>query len=225
MRVILLGSPGAGKGTQSKLIMDAYHIPQISTGDILRAAIKNGTPLGKQVKEIVEKGQYVPDDIVIALVKDRLTQPDCQRGFLLDGFPRTVEQAESLRQLTDIDFVIEIDVPEEEIIMRLSGRRIHPASGRIYHIHTNPPRVEGRDDPTGEPLIQRPDDTEETLRHRLNVYRTQTAPLIGYYQHYNKEAGGRAPKYVKVNGAKPVEEIKQQLFSLLNAAEQERGSA
>jgi adenylate kinase len=207
MRIILLGCPGAGKGTQAKLIAEKYHIPQISTGDIFRAAIQNGTELGKKVKAIVDGGQLVPDQIVIELVKERLKQPDCQRGFLLDGFPRTVEQAKALLQLTPIDYVIDIDVPEEEIVRRLSGRRIHPASGRIYHVYSHPPKVANKDDLTGEPLIQRPDDTEETVRKRLGVYQQQTKPLQEYYQSFSG--------YQKIDGTGSVGNITATIFSML----------
>jgi adenylate kinase len=207
MRVILLGCPGAGKGTQAKLITEQCHIPQISTGDIFRAAIQQETNLGLQVKSIVESGRYVPDDIVIALVKNRLLDPDCQKGFLLDGFPRTVTQAEELAKLTPIDYIIDIDVPEVEIIRRLSGRRIHPSSGRIYHIMTKPPRVPDRDDVTGEALIQRPDDSVETVRKRLQVYETQTGPLRDYYKNM--------PQYIRIDGTRPVDEIKNDILSLI----------
>lgn len=216
MRLILLGSPGAGKGTQAKFITARYGIPQISTGDILRAAIQAGSDLGKEVKAIVESGKLVPDELVIALVKDRIQQADCQQGFLLDGFPRTIEQAQALDEITTIDSVIDIEVPAEEIIKRLSGRRIHPASGRIYHISNQPPKVEGKDDVTGEDLIQRPDDAEETVRKRLDVYQEQTSPLRDYYQHFKAKAGARAPQYVKINGMEAVDDIKQQLFLLLD---------
>src|SRR5579885_2258307 len=216
MRLILLGCPGAGKGTQAKLISQRYHIPQISTGDILRTAIQQGTALGKKVKEIVESGHLVPDAVVIQLVQERLEQSDCQNGFLLDGFPRTVEQSEALQHLASIDYVIDIDVPEEEIINRLSGRRIHPASGRIYHIQNNPPRVAGRDDVTGDPLIQRPDDREETIRKRLQVYQDQTRPLKEYYQHYKGNNGSPVPRYVKIDGAGTVDEISNKIFSILD---------
>lgn len=211
MHLILLGCPGAGKGTQAKFITEKYHIPQISTGDILRSAIQQGTELGKKVKAIVEGGQLVPDDIVIQLVQERIKQPDCKKGFLLDGFPRTVAQAQALEQITSIDYVVDIDVPEEEVVQRLSGRRIHPASGRIYHLINQPPRVENTDDVTGEPLIQRPDDHEETVRKRLAVYQAQTSPLRDYYQH------SQLPKlqYLKINGTRSVDEIKADIFSLL----------
>lgn len=219
MRLILLGSPGAGKGTQAKLITSHYHIPHISTGDILRAAIQQGSALGQQVKGIVESGKLVPDELVIALVRERLKQPDCQNGFLLDGFPRTVAQAEALATVTDIDYVMDIDVPAEEIISRLTGRRTHPASGRIYHIVTHPPKVAGKDDITGEPLIQRADDTEETVRKRLAVYDEQTSPLKAFYQH---QKGSNAPMYVKINGVDPVEKIKNEIFSLLDAGKHQQ---
>ncbi len=216
MRLILLGAPGAGKGTQAKWITERYHIQQISTGDILRSAIQQKTELGNKVKDLVESGQLVPDDMMIQLVAQRMTQPDCKNGFLLDGFPRTVAQAEALSQLTPIDFVIDIDVPEEEIVRRLSGRRIHPASGRIYHITYNPPHIPDRDDVTGELLIQRPDDSEETVRKRLAVYRAQTSPLRAYYQHFNNQSNLPVPKYVKIAGMGSVEEIKSKIFSMLD---------
>ncbi len=212
MRLILLGCPGAGKGTQAKLITQKFHIPQISTGDILRASIQQGSELGKQVKTIVEGGQLVPDEIMIKLIEERIKQADCKNGFLLDGFPRTVKQAEALHKLTNIDYVIDIDVPAEVIIKRLSGRRIHPNSGRIYHITNNPPKHEGKDDVTGEPLIQRPDDTEETVRKRLTVYTEQTSPLQNFYQHFK---GEHAPKYVKIDGTTSVDTIRDKIFSLL----------
>lgn len=182
MRLILLGPPGVGKGTQAKFIAEKYRIPHISTGDIFRAAIQQETALGKQVKSIVTEGKLVPDEVTIELVKERLKQPDCQKGFLLDGFPRTVEQAQALAKITQLDAVLDIDVPQQEIIKRLTGRRIHPASGRIYHIDYQPPRTAGKDDITGEDLIQRPDDTEETVLRRLQVYEQQTSPLRSYYQ-------------------------------------------
>lgn len=216
MRLILLGCPGAGKGTQAKLIIQRYHIPQISTGDILRAAIQQGTDLGKKVKEIVESGRLVTDEIVIQLVEERIKQADCKNGFLLDGFPRTVVQAEALHKITSIDYVIDIDVPEEEIVKRLSGRRIHPASGRIYHVIYQPPRVADKDDQTGEPLIQRPDDSEETVRKRLAVYQAQTSPLRDYYMHFKGQPGMQIPQYVKIDGTGSVDEIKNKIFSILD---------
>lgn len=221
MRLILLGAPGAGKGTQSKFITERFHIPQISTGDILRAAISQGTELGKKVKVIVEGGQLVPDELVIALVQERIAQPDCKNGFLLDGFPRTINQANELSKITNIDFVVDIDVPEEEIIKRLSGRRVHPGSGRVYHIHFQPPRVAEKDDVTGEDLIQRPDDKEETVRHRLSVYQAQTSPLRDYYLNYKSNGTNNvAPIYKKLDGTQPVDAIKQQILSLLEAGKE-----
>ncbi|RDI46081.1 adenylate kinase [Aquicella lusitana] len=215
MRLILLGCPGAGKGTQAKLITEKFQIPQISTGDILRSAIQQDSALGKQVKEIVESGRLVPDEIVIQLVQERIKQPDAQNGFLLDGFPRTVTQAEALHKHTDIDYVIDIDVPEEEILRRLTGRRIHPDSGRTYHVLYQPPKEAGKDDVTGEPLVQRPDDSEETVRKRLAVYQAQTSPLREYYSNFQAQPGVQKPYYVKVDGTGSVDEIKKKIFSAL----------
>lgn len=214
MHVILLGCPGAGKGTQAKLITDNYHLPQISTGDILRRAIQQETTLGKQVQSIMAEGRLVPDDVVIALVKDRIAQPDCQKGFLLDGFPRTLEQAQALQNITHIDYVIDIEVPEEVVVKRLSGRRIHPASGRIYHIENNPPKIPNKDDITGEPLIQREDDKEETILKRLKVYNEQTSPLKAFYRKAANAA--HAPVYVTIDGTAPVNDIKQKIFKVLD---------
>lgn len=216
MRLVLLGCPGAGKGTQAQLIQEKYQIPHISTGDTLRNAIQQATELGKQVKTIVESGHLVPDDIVIQLVQERIKNPDCSKGFLLDGFPRTVAQAEALQKITPIDYVIDIDVPEEEIVKRLSGRRVHPASGRVYHISFTPPKNEGKDDITGEALIQRPDDSEETVRKRLTVYQTQTSPLREFYQSSKDTAGVNRPHYVKINGKGLMEDIKNQIFTILD---------
>ena len=216
MRLILLGAPGAGKGTQSKEVTRRYGIPQISTGDILRAAVANGSELGQQVKGIMESGKLVPDELVIALVDERIKQPDCRKGFLLDGFPRTVAQADALHKLTGIDFVIDIDVPDAEIIQRLTGRRMHMPSGRIYHVLMHPPKVAGVDDVTGEALVQRPDDTEETVRKRLAVYHEQTSPLRQFYSHYRARVGEIAPQYAKINGALSAHEISDILFSLLD---------
>lgn len=221
MKVILLGCPGAGKGTQAKLITERYHIPQISTGDILRSAIKQESELGKMVKSIVDSGQLVPDEIVIQLVQERFREPDCQDGFLLDGFPRTVAQAEALQAFENIDCVIDIDVPEEEVVRRISGRRIHPASGRIYHLISHPPKEADKDDLTGEALIQRPDDTEETVRNRLAVYQKQTHPLRDYYQHFKAQSGVKTPKYIKINGTGTVDEISNMITSILDKEQQE----
>ncbi len=194
MRVILLGAPGAGKGTQAKLIVEQLGIPQISTGDMLRAAVAAGTELGLKVKDIMASGGLVSDDLIIALVKERIAQPDCSKGFLFDGFPRTIPQAEAMqRENVQIDRVIEIDVPDQDIIARLSGRRVHEASGRVYHVEHNPPKVAGIDDVSGEPLVQRPDDTEETVRKRLQVYHEQTRPLVDFYQRYGKDVYRNVP--------------------------------
>lgn len=215
MRLILLGAPGAGKGTQAKFITQTYHIPQISTGDILRAAIQQGTELGKKVKEMVDSGRLVPDEVVIALVQDRIAQADCKNGFLLDGFPRTVAQAEALNKVADIDYVIDIDVPDSEIINRLTGRRVHLPSGRIYHLVHQPPKIAGKDDATGEPLVQRADDSEETVRKRLAIYHDQTSPLRNYYQNYQPQHGEKAPQYIRIDGTKTVDEIKHKIINLL----------
>jgi len=211
MRVILLGAPGAGKGTQAKLITEKLGIPQISTGDMLRAAVAAGSELGLKVKDIMASGGLVSDEIIIALVKERIAQPDCAKGFLFDGFPRTIPQAEAMMQAgVPIDRVIEIDVPDEDIVARLSGRRVHPGSGRVYHVEHNPPKVPGADDVTGEPLIQRPDDTEETVRKRLAVYHEQTRPLVGFYQ-----AHGGDKVYRNVIGVGSVAEIGERVLAAL----------
>lgn len=218
MRVILLGAPGAGKGTQAQFITEEFGIPQISTGDMLRAAVKAGSELGLKAKAVMDAGQLVSDDIIIGLVKERLTENDCQNGALFDGFPRTIPQADALKEAgVQIDYVVEIDVADEEIVQRMSGRRVHEASGRTYHLVYNPPKVAGKDDETGEELIQRADDTEETVRLRLNVYHEQTAPLIGYYQDWLKTDSSSAPKFVKVNGVGDLNEIKQSLLASLKA--------
>src|SRR5258705_9292571 len=216
MNLILLGPPGAGKGTQAKFLRDNFGIPQISTGDMLRGAVKAGTPLGVAAKKVMDAGQLVSDDIIIGLVKERLKQRDCAKGYLFDGFPRTIPQAEALRKAAvPIDFVLEIDVPDDEIIERMSGRWVHPASGRTYHVKFNPPKLEGKDDETGEPLIQRDDDREQTVRHRLEVYRKQTSPLIGYYGRWASSGDAQAPKYRKISGLGTVAEIKQRAFAAL----------
>lgn len=216
MRVILLGAPGAGKGTQAQAITREFGIPQISTGDMLRAAVKDETPLGLQVKEIMASGGLVSDDIIIALVKERIQAPDCVNGFLFDGFPRTIPQAEAMKEAgVAIDYVVEIDVDDEEIVSRLSGRRVHPASGRVYHVDHNPPRVAGKDDETGEDLIQREDDQEATVRNRLKVYHEQTAPLVGYYQDWGSKDAAAAPKYVRVAGVGSLDSIRDSILKAL----------
>jgi adenylate kinase len=216
MRLILLGPPGAGKGTQAAVIREKFGIPQISTGDMLRAAVKAGTPLGIAAKKVMDAGQLVSDDIIIGLVKERLKQPDCARGYLFDGFPRTIPQAESMKAASVlIDYVLEIDVPDDEIITRMSGRRVHAASGRTYHVKFNPPKVEGRDDQTGERLIQRDDDREETVKKRLEVYRAQTRPLVEYYGRWAASGDARAPKYRRISGVGALEEIKARALAAL----------
>lgn len=216
MRLILLGPPGAGKGTQANFITQEFNIPQISTGDMLRAAIKEQTPLGLAAKEVMDRGDLVSDDIIIGLVKERLQQDDCKNGYLFDGFPRTIPQADALKESgVDLDFVVEIDVPAEDIIERMSGRRVHPASGRSYHLRFNPPKTEGVDDVTGEPLVQRDDDKEETVRNRLEVYQNQTRPLVDYYSQWAAEADPKAPKYVRIEGVGKVEDITKQIMDAL----------
>ncbi len=216
IRVILLGGPGAGKGTQANYIKEHFGIPQISTGDMLRNAVKAGSELGIMAKKIMESGGLVSDDIIINLVKERIAQPDCANGFLFDGFPRTIPQADAMKAANvQIDFVVEIDVADTEIVKRMSGRRVHPASGRTYHIDFNPPKVDGQDDVTGEPLIQRDDDKEETVSKRLEVYHEQTEPLIGYYSKWSAQNGNGAPRYVKIAGIGTVEEIRDLIFAAL----------
>jgi adenylate kinase len=218
MRVILLGPPGAGKGTQAAFITARYGIPQISTGDMLRAAVKAGTPLGLAAKKVMDAGQLVSDDVIIALVRERLKQSDCASGYLFDGFPRTIPQAEAMRSAgVALDVVLEIDVPDGDIVERMSGRRVHVASGRTYHVRFNPPRAAGRDDVTGEPLIQRDDDREEVVLHRLQVYHSQTRPLVEFYSKIAAGAGGAGPVYRKVSGVGSVEEIKARVFAALDA--------
>lgn len=216
MRIILLGAPGAGKGTQAQLIMEEFSIPQISTGDMLRAAVKAESPLGLQVKDIMASGGLVSDEIIISLVKERITQEDCANGFLFDGFPRTIPQAEALLEGgVTIDHVMEIHVDDEEIVSRLSGRRVHEGSGRVYHVVYNPPKTEGLDDETGEPLIQRADDTEETVRKRLSVYHEQTEPLVAFYSNLEAQGDDPAPVFTRVEGVGDVAEIKQKVFAAL----------
>jgi adenylate kinase len=253
MRLILLGGPGAGKGTQANFIKDNYQIPQISTGDMLRAALKEGTELGLKAKEYMDAGklvpddviiglvkerikapdcekgflfdgfprtipQLVPDDVIIGLVKERIKEPDCEKGFLFDGFPRTIPQADALKEAgVPIEAVVDIDVPDGEIIRRMSGRRVHLASGRTYHVVFNPPKEEGKDDVSGEPLIQRDDDQEETVRKRLDVYHAQTEPLIDYYKEWEKSGESAAPKYVRIEGVGKVEEIRDQIYAALDS--------
>jgi adenylate kinase len=217
MRLILLGGPGAGKGTQANFIKDKYQIPQISTGDMLRAAIKAGTELGKKAKGYMDSGGLVPDEVIIGLVKERIKEADCQKGFLFDGFPRTIPQADAMKDAgVSIDAVVDINVPDAEIIKRMSGRRVHLASGRTYHIIFNPPKAEGKDDITGEALIQRDDDQEETVRNRLDVYHAQTEPLIDYYKSWESSGESGAPKYVRIEGVGKVEEIRDQIYSALD---------
>ncbi len=216
MRVILLGGPGAGKGTQANYIKEKYQIPQISTGDMLRAHVKAGSELGKAAKKIMDEGGLVSDDIIMGMVKERITEADCQNGFLFDGFPRTIPQAEALLAAgVPIDAVVEIDVPDEEIIKRMSGRRVHLASGRTYHVIYNPPKVEGKDDETGEELIQRDDDQEETVRARLKVYHDQTEPLVAFYSGWAERGGEGAPSYHKIAGVGGVDDIRTAIFSAL----------
>ena len=216
MRLILLGAPGAGKGTQATFICQKYGIPQISTGDMLRAAVKAGTPLGIEAKKIMDSGGLVSDDLIIHLVKERIAQPDCSAGFLFDGFPRTLPQADAMKAAgVKLDYVLEIDVPFDAIIERMSGRRSHSSSGRTYHVKFNPPKVAGVDDITGEPLIQREDDKEETVKKRLDVYNAQTRPLVDYYASWAKAAPGAAPKYRAISGTGNVEEITARAFAAL----------
>ncbi len=217
MRLILLGAPGAGKGTQATFICQKYGIPQISTGDMLRAAVKAGTPLGVAAKKVMDSGALVGDDIIIGLVKERLTQPDCAQGCLFDGFPRTLAQADAMREAgVKLDYVLEIDVPFDAIIERMSGRRSHPASGRTYHVKFNPPKVAGVDDVTGEPLIQRDDDKEETVKKRLEVYSAQTRPLVDYYGNWAKSDPAAAPRYRAISGMGSVDEITARAFAALS---------
>jgi len=218
MKLILLGAPGAGKGTQATFICQKYDIPQISTGDMLRAAVKAGTPLGAQAKKVMDAGGLVSDDLIIELVRERITQPDCRNGFLFDGFPRTIPQADAMKAAgVKLDYILEIDVPFEAIIERMGGRRSHPASGRTYHVKFNPPKVAGVDDVTGEPLVQRADDQEETVKKRLSVYNAQTRPLVEYYSEWAKAEPDAAPKYRAINGTGSVEEITARAFAALES--------
>ena len=218
MRLILLGAPGAGKGTQANFIKEKYNIPQISTGDMLRAAIKEGSELGLAAKKVMDQGLLVSDDIIIGLVKERLKQNDCQRGYLFDGFPRTIAQADAMKDAgVAIDYVLEIDVPDESIVERMSGRRSHPASGRVYHIKFSPPKSEGKDDLTGEPLVQREDDMPETVQKRLQVYHNQTEVLLDYYNKWAQSGQPGAPKYRKITGVGPVEQVRDAAFAALES--------
>jgi len=218
MQLILLGAPGAGKGTQAAYLTQKFGIPQVSTGDMLRAALKAGTRLGLEAKKFMDAGALVPDDVIIGLVEERIREQDCANGFLFDGFPRTIPQAEALRKAgVNVDYVVEIDVDDAEIIRRLSGRRVHPASGRTYHVQFHPPQVAGRDDVTGEALVQRDDDQEETVKKRLEVYHAQTKRLVEYYSKLAAEGGGRAPKYRKIAGQGSVQEIRDRLCAALSS--------
>jgi adenylate kinase len=218
MRLVLLGPPGAGKGTQAAALAAKFGIPQISTGDMLRAAAKAGTALGLAAQKVIDAGQLVSDDVIVGLVRERLRQPDCARGYLFDGFPRTLPQAEAMKTgQVPIDAVLEIDVPDEEIVARMSGRRVHPPSGRTYHVRFNPPRQDGRDDVTGEPLVQREDDREETVKRRLEVYRAQTRPLVDYYRGWADSGDARAPRYHRISGIGTVEEVRARALSALGA--------
>ena len=218
MRLILLGGPGAGKGTQANYIKEKYQIPQISTGDMLRAAVKAGTDLGLKAKEYMDSGGLVPDEVIIGLVKERIKEADCAKGFLFDGFPRTIPQADAMKEAgVAIDAVVEIDVPDEEIVKRMSGRRAHLASGRTYHIIYNPPKVDGKDDVTGEPLVQRDDDKEDVVRKRLDVYHAQTEPLVNYYKDWAASGEAGAPKHVYIEGVGKVDGIRDNIFKSLDS--------
>lgn len=218
MRILLLGLPGAGKGTQAQFLIERYKIPQISTGDMLRAAMKANSPLGNEARSYMDRGHLVPDQIVIELVRERVKSADCAAGFIMDGFPRTLPQAEALRKAgIDIDFVIEIEVADDEILRRMSGRRVHPGSGRSYHVEFNPPRVAGKDDVTGEPLVQRPDDNENTVKERIATYHSQTKPLINYYLNWGTSGDVRAPQYVNIYGRGSVEHIRDKIFAAIES--------
>lgn len=217
MRVVLLGGPGAGKGTQASFVAGRYGIPQISTGDMLRAAIRSGSELGVGAKALMDTGRLVPDEIIVALVEKRITASDCANGFLLDGFPRTIPQAEAMRaRHVCIDAVVEITVPDDSIIERMSGRRVHPGSGRTYHVRLNPPATEGIDDVTGESLIQRDDDRESTVRHRIEIYHEQTAPLIEFYRQWEKDDPGSAPRVSRIDGLGTLEQVRERVFEALD---------
>lgn len=216
MRLILLGPPGAGKGTQAAFIKEYFDIPQISTGDMLRAAVKAGTPLGRQAKQVMDAGELVSDDLILALVEERVQQPDCTNGYLMDGFPRTIAQAEGMKQAgIEIDCVVELKADDGEIIRRMSGRRVHPDSGRTYHVEFNPPQKPGYDDVTGEPLLQRDDDSEETVRKRLDVYHEQTEPLVNYYKKWLETKAAGAPQYIEIDGMQSVDEVRKDVMQAL----------
>lgn len=217
MRIILLGPPGAGKGTQAAYIRERYGIPQISTGDMLRAAVSAGTELGQQAKAVMDRGDLVSDDLIIGLVQERITASDCANGFLFDGFPRTIAQADALREAgVAIEAVVEVEIDDEHIIRRMSGRRVHPASGRVYHLEFNPPAAAGADDETGEPLVQRDDDQEGVVRQRLQTYHQQTEPLVGYYRNWQESGDDRAPRNVHVSGEGPVEDVRDRIYTALD---------
>lgn len=217
MRIILLGPPGAGKGTQAAYVCERYGIPQISTGDMLRAAVAAGTELGKQAQATMDRGDLVSDDIIIGAVKERIVQPDCENGFLFDGFPRTIAQADALREAgIDLDAVVEIAVDDEQVVRRMSGRRVHPQSGRVYHVEFNPPEIAGEDDETGEPLVQRDDDHEDVVRQRLSTYHEQTEPLVGYYRKWAESGDERAPRYIHVDGDGEFEDVRERIFEALD---------
>lgn len=218
MRILLLGQPGAGKGTQARFLVQKYDIPQISTGDMLRAAVNSGSPLGREAKDYMERGALVPDPLVIALVKERVKQPDAANGYIIDGFPRTIAQAEALREAGfDIDYVIDFELADAEILRRMSGRRVHPPSGRTYHVDFNPPKEPGKDDLTGDPLVQRPDDDEDTVKNRIQTYHEQTKPLVRYYLDWGASADPGAPRYVKINAQERVEQVRDNIFKALSA--------
>ena len=219
MKIILLGPPGAGKGTQANFIKTTFNIPQISTGDMLRAAVSAGTPLGQEAKKVMDAGELVSDKLILELVKERISEKDCKNGYLFDGFPRTIAQADGMKNANiDVEYIVELQIDDEEIIKRMSGRRIHPASGRTYHVQFNPPKVENIDDITGEPLVQRDDDKEETVRKRLQVYHSQTSPLIDYYTSLSQQAGEKYPVYVQINAVGDVEEVKNLILNALSGA-------
>ncbi|MDX1472050.1 MAG: adenylate kinase [Flavobacteriaceae bacterium] len=219
MKIILLGPPGSGKGTQANFIKSAFDIPQISTGDMLRAAVSAGTPLGQEAKKVMDAGELVSDELILELVKQRISEKDCENGYLFDGFPRTIAQADGMKNANiEVEYIVELQIDDEEIIKRMSGRRIHPASGRSYHVQFNPPKVENTDDVTGEPLVQRDDDKEETVRKRLQVYHSQTSPLIDYYSKAARDAGENYPVYIQINAVGDVEDVKNLILNAVSGA-------